>query len=696
MGLKTSLGEEGLLVENGKISVKISHRMNIKPALLVDGTSCSLVSSGPQLKPAFHIKLSGFWVTDFAVDWKTLETTEVSDDLGRGERIAFTAFADQHGDSLYPGLKLEARVSLYFYQRFPEVVIGSAEFTNLGEQTLRIDEIVGNYYRLDRRLVSPGAPAWRFASYQGAAYRWGHDYSLIWLESDTDRRNFMGIDQLSGSGGEGGGTPLVDLWTPECGLAVAGVEPQPEWISLPVRTNRDSLVEICVSEAPEAVFGHQSTLGPGESCTTIRSGFILHKGDFHDAIRTYADLLRAQGIGIPTGSPEAAYAPYWKTWGFGLDFTRKQIFDALEEIKGFGIQMALLDDGWFTWYGDWAPNPAEGKFPGGETDMRAFVESMHGKGFKVGIWWYPQGVSRESKLAVEHPEWLIENPDGSRPACSRDLFYLCPEHPEAVAYLAGLTEKFLADWDFDSLYLDTTGLSASPPCFNPAHKHRSPLDSFRGQFKFIKAIYDTAQRLKPGCPVEMCICSMPHDPFKMPFYNVANASDPVNLYQMRRRIKLEKAFRGPTFCVGDCYQIPMDEWEGWSVPDSFESAFGTGAQVTTLYNDLTPQQRERWRHWFQLYQHMGLSRGEYLNLYDIAFDKPETHVVVKDGVLYYGFFAETWSRVTPLRLRGLEPGTTYRVRDYANDIDLGTVSGDKPEISRAFKDQLLLEVSPLG
>jgi len=315
MGLKTSLGEEGLLVENGKISVKISHRMNIKPALLVDGTSCSLVSSGPQLKPAFHIKLSGFWVTDFAVDWKTLETTEVSDDLGRGERIAFTAFADQHGDSLYPGLKLEARVSLYFYQRFPEVVIGSAEFTNLGEQTLRIDEIVGNYYRLDRRLVSPGAPAWRFASYQGAAYRWGHDYSLIWIESDTDRRNFMGIDQLSGSGGEGGGTPLVDLWTPECGLAVAGVEPQPEWISLPVRTNRDSLVEVCVSEAPEAMYGHQSTLGPGESCTTIRSAFILHKGDFHDAIRTYADLLRAQGIGIPTGSPEAAYAPYWKTWG---------------------------------------------------------------------------------------------------------------------------------------------------------------------------------------------------------------------------------------------------------------------------------------------------------------------------------------------------------------------------------------------
>ena len=245
MGLKTSLGEEGLLVENERISVKIGNRLNIKPALQVDGVFRSLVSSEAQVKPAFHIKLGGLRVTDFVVDWKTLEIVKLSDALGRGQGVTFTALADQYGDSLYPGLRIECRASLSFYERFPEVVIGSAQFTNLGKQTLVIDEVVGNYYCLDRRLVDPGAPAWRFASYQGAAYRWGCDYSLIWIESDTDRRNFMGTGSLSGSGGEGGGTPLVDLWTPECGLAVAGAETSPQWISLPVRTNRDSLVELC-------------------------------------------------------------------------------------------------------------------------------------------------------------------------------------------------------------------------------------------------------------------------------------------------------------------------------------------------------------------------------------------------------------------------------------------------------------------
>jgi len=695
MELKTSLGPEGLLAENERISVKIGNRMNIEPALLVDGRPCSFVSSGPQERPAFHLKLSGFLVTGFVIDWKTLEKTTISDTAGRGELVTFTALADQHGSDFYQGLKIKARVSLCFYESLPTAVIGSAEFTNLGEQTLRIEELVGNYYLLDRRLVSPGGPAWRFASYQGAAYRWGRDYSLVWIDRDTDRRNFMGLDQLSGPGGEGGGTPLVDLWTPECGLAVASAEPQPEWISLPVRTRSDSLVELGVAQAPEPAFGQKNTLGPGESVATIRSALILHQGDFHDAIRTYAGLLRAQGVAIPTDSPGAAYAPYWKTWGFGLDFTLEQIYGALDEIKSFGIKTALLDDGWFTFYGDWEPNPAKGKFPRGEPDIHAFVERMHDEGFKIGIWWYPQGVSPESKLAAGHADWLIENPDGSRPACSRGLYYLCPAHPETAAYLAAMTEKFLADWDFDTLYIDTTGLSAAPPCFNAAHNHNSPLDSFREQSMIFKEIYQTARRLKPGCPVEMCICSLPHDPFKMPFYNVANASDPTDLYQMRRRIKLEKAFRGPGFCVGDCYQIPMDEWEGWSVPDSFESAFGTGAQLTTLYEDLNPAQRERWRRWFRLYERMGLSSGEYLNLYDIAFDKPETHVVRKNGNLYFGFFAETWSRVEPLKLRGLEPGKTYRVRDYADELDLGTVPGDNPEINRAFKGHLLLEVSPL-
>jgi alpha-galactosidase len=169
----------------------------------------------------------------------------------------------------------------------------------------------------------------------------------------------------------------------------------------------------------------------------------------------------------------------------------------------------------------------------------------------------------------------------------------------------------------------------------------------------------------------------------------------VNLLQVRRRVKVEKAFRGGSFCVGDCYQVPEDEWEGFSVPESFESAVGTGAQVTTFFTDLDPRQQHTWKHWVAKYRELMLARAEYLNLYDLAWDKPEAHAVKKGERMYYGFFADQWSRKNPLTLRGLEPGRTYRVYDYAREKNLGQVSGDNPLLSVAFKEHLLLEVTPV-
>ncbi|OGG05177.1 MAG: hypothetical protein A3F83_08330 [Candidatus Glassbacteria bacterium RIFCSPLOWO2_12_FULL_58_11] len=688
-------GRDGLRIENERISVLITGGLSIIPALKVGDSLLTPVAGGIALNPAFSITVGGLVVDDFRVDWSRLKSEEVSDELGPGKLYRISAVADQYLKMLYAPIRIGVEVRLAFYDRFPTVVLAQAVFTNLGGQRLQIDKVVSQQYRLDRRLLDPEEQPWRFASYQGAATRWGWDYSLIWITPDFDRRNFMGQGELASREVAGGGTPLIDLWSPRCGLALASAETSQQWISFPVRAARDGLVEIAVAEAPDERLGQKIFLAPGGSYTTIRTSLILHRLDFYTPLHTYADMLRARGIGIPLSSPPEAYEPYWKSWGLRMDFTLQQIYASLGELKKIGISWANLDDGWFTWYGDWDPNPAPGKFPGGEPDMRAFVSRLHREGFKTSLWWYPQGVSEGSRLAREHPEWLVQNEDGSLPKSKRGLYYLCPVQPECLEFITGMVRKIMADWGYDGLYIDTQDLTATPPCFNPAHHHHAPLDSYQGQPKFYEAVYRTAQQIKPGCPVEMCICAMPHDPFKMPYYNVANASDPINLEQVRRRIKVEKAFRGPTFCVGDCYQVPADEWEGFSVPESFESAIGTGAQVTTFFTDLSPAQEKKWKDWIAEYRKLGLAWSEYLNLYDIAFDKPEGHVVRKGDTLYYGFYAPYWSVGLPLELRGLEPGRKYRVRDYAEGLDLGLVSAENPVIRRGFKDQLLLEVSPL-
>ena len=87
-----------------------------------------------------------------------------------------------------------------------------------------------------------------------------------------------------------------------------------------------------------------------------------------------------------------------------------------------------------------------------------------------------------------------------------------------------------------------------------------------------------------------------------------------------------------------------------------------------------------------------LSLGEYVpGLYDIGFDTPETHVIQKDGKMYYAFY--TKNEMDSVELRGLEKGTTYQVNDYYHHIDLGEITAtDNTILNVNFQNYLLIEV----
>jgi alpha-galactosidase len=96
--------------------------------------------------------------------------------------------------------------------------------------------------------------------------------------------------------------------------------------------------------------------------------------------------------------------------------------------------------------------------------------------------------------------------------------------------------------------------------------------------------------------------------------------------------------------------------------------------------------------WLRIYKEKMLSRGEYLGgLYDIGFDRPEAHAIRKDGVMYYAFYAPHWSG--KITLRGLAK-SAYRVTDYVDAKDLGTVRGPMATLDVKFDKHLLLEVKP--
>jgi alpha-galactosidase len=108
---------------------------------------------------------------------------------------------------------------------------------------------------------------------------------------------------------------------------------------------------------------------------------------------------------------------------------------------------------------------------------------------------------------------------------------------------------------------------------------------------------------------------------------------------------------------------------------------------------LTAEKEQTWKKWFDLYNQKMLPAGIYLGgLYDIGYDKPEGHVIQKNDTLFYAFYNPDWNG--SIELRGIDAGKKYRVFDYVNSVDLGSIEGSKPLIGAGFKQYLLLEVYP--
>ena len=171
-----------------------------------------------------------------------------------------------------------------------------------------------------------------------------------------------------------------------------------------------------------------------------------------------------------------------------------------------------------------------------------------------------------------------------------------------------------------------------------------------------------------------------------------------------------KALLGPQAAVyGDHVELTKVRFANTEheidVGEDFASTVGPGGVVGTkfVWPDpgprfknvyLTPAKEKIWKKWTAIYNQQMLSSGTFLDLYNYGYDFPEAYAIRKDGKMYYAFYAAhprvLWKG--EVELRGLDPGR-YRVYDYENQKDLGTVDASNPRLKTSFKQHLLLEVS---
>ena len=131
--------------------------------------------------------------------------------------------------------------------------------------------------------------------------------------------------------------------------------------------------------------------------------------------------------------------------GTYFDFTAKTLLPMIDDAAAMGLEMFVLDDGWFAiehprnsdkaGLGDWEVNT--NKLPEGVDYIASYA---HSKGLKFGIWIESEMLNPDSNLAKAHPEWVVQSP-GREIYQSRNQWILDLSNPEVQDFVFGVFDR---------------------------------------------------------------------------------------------------------------------------------------------------------------------------------------------------------------------------------------------------------------
>ena len=198
-------------------------------------------------------------------------------------------------------------------------------------------------------------------------------------------------------------------------------------------------------------------LKPGESFQTPEAILTYSRDGLNGLSRNYHRIIREEVIhprwrkaGKPVllNSWEASY----------FDFDAKSLLNLAGEAKKLGMDMLVLDDGWFgkrnddtTSLGDWTVN--EQKLG---CSLEKLAGDIHDLGLKFGLWVEPEMISEDSDLYRAHPDWALRDPD-RKPCIGRHQMVLDMSREDTVDYLFSTLSALLdrvktidyLKWDFN-------------------------------------------------------------------------------------------------------------------------------------------------------------------------------------------------------------------------------------------------------
>ncbi len=421
-------------------------------------------------------------------------------------------------------------------------------------------------------------------------------------------------------------------------------------------------------------------LNPGESFTAPEVVSVYSNRGLGHMTRTFHDLYRRHLIrSAYKDKKRPILLNNWEATYF--NFNTEKLLDIAKEAAKLGIEMLVMDDGWFgkrnddnSSLGDWFVN--EEKLPGG---LRPLVDGVNALGLKFGIWMEPEMVCPDSDLYRAHPDWAIQVP-GRKACLARNQLVLDLTRSEVKEYILDSVRRILKSanieylkWDMNRPLSDLASLGL------PADRQGELLH------RYMLAVYSMQEALVNEFPkllIENCSSGGARFDAGMLYYSPQIwTSDNADAIE-RLRIQEGTAMVFPLSTMGahvsDCPNHAVGRVTPFDTRGNVALAgtFGYELDVTKIPEadrNMIPEQCATYHKYNDL-----VREGDYYrlasfsenNLYDawMVKAKDESEILVT----YVNVTRQANCKDRHLKLQGIDPARTYRDeetgREYAGDV----------------------------
>ena len=192
----------------------------------------------------------------------------------------------------------------------------------------------------------------------------------------------------------------------------------------------------------------------GESFETPQAVMTLGDGGYNSVMENMHAFVNEN---IVRGEHKNADRPVvinnWEATFF--NFSRRKLHSLAGRAKKLGVEMFVLDDGWFgarnsdrAGLGDWTVNLR--KLPGG---IKALSKKVKSLGMRFGLWFEPECVNEDSDLYRAHPDWVVRVPDRA-PSVGRNQYILDLTRQEVRDYIVVSVNRVLDEGQVDYVKWD--------------------------------------------------------------------------------------------------------------------------------------------------------------------------------------------------------------------------------------------------